>query len=134
MVALRDEYKAAPEDSLTRRASSVFFEVLDVLLRADTTVIAEAAFQDEVWRTNLKGLAELAHLRVVRCRVDPAVGRQRMTSRPTRLAHADSSVATDIGYYDNFAPVSLPVPTIDVDTSEGYAPPLDQILSFVTEV
>ena len=131
VLALGGEYEAAPGDSLTGRATAAFFEVVDLFLKAETTIIAEAAFQDWVWRPNLERLAELAHIRIVRCGVDPAIGRERMTSRPARLAHADSAVATDARYYDNFVPISVSAPTIDVDTSESYAPPLDRIVSFV---
>lgn len=133
VLTVGGRYSAVPGDSLARRATSAFFEVLEVLLKAQTTVIAEAAFQDAVWRPNLERLAGGADIRIIRCGVDPSIGRQRMTDRPARVAHADASVSTDAAYYENFAGVSLPVPTIDVDTSEDYAPPFEQIASFVED-
>ena len=131
VLAFGGEYEAVPGDSLTVRASSAFFHVLDVLLESEVTVVAEAAFQNDVWRPNVERLADLAHIRVVRCGVDPVVARKRMAARPGRPAHGDASVAADASYYDNFIPISLGVPTIDVDTSDGYAPPLDSIVSFI---
>jgi predicted kinase len=125
------EYVAAPADWLTQRASSVFFEVLRLLLEAEVTVVAEAAFQDQVWRPNLERLADSARIRIVSCKVNPTTGRKRTTGRPPRLAHIDASVVGDTDYYDAFVPVSLAAPTIDVDTSDGYEPTFDRIVSFV---
>lgn len=129
--ALGREYEAAPGDLPTRRASTVFFEILQSLLEARATVIAEAAFQDPTWRPNLERLADLARVRVVRCGVDPTVGRQRLMGRPRRAAHADTSVVADAVYHERFVAMSLAAPTIDVDTSDGYKPSFDQILSFL---
>lgn len=76
-------------------------------------------------------LDDLASIRVVRCHVGPVVGRQRMASWAPRPAHADSSVSEDAEYYAKYVPVSLGVPTIDVDTSNAYEPTLDEIVAFV---
>jgi predicted kinase len=130
--ALGDGFEPAPDDLLTQRATSVFFATVGLLLEAGVTVVAEAAFQDHVWRAGLEPLNSVAQTRIVRCRVDPVVGRQRMVGRVRRGAHADASVIDDAGYYDRFVPVSLPVPTIDVDTSDGYDPALERIVVFVS--
>jgi hypothetical protein len=60
-------------DELTARTLPVFFAVLDVLLRAGVTTVAEAAFHDHVWRPRLEPLRELAQLRIVNCTVDPGL-------------------------------------------------------------
>jgi hypothetical protein len=39
-----------PGDDLTARTLPVFFGVLEMLLRAGVTTVAEAAFQDRIWR------------------------------------------------------------------------------------
>jgi predicted kinase len=131
--ALDREYEAAPGDGPTQRASAVFFDVLRMLSEAGVSVVAEAAFQDHVWRPNLEPLAGRARIRVIRCTVDPAVGRRRMAGRVPRPAHTDDQVAADPRYYDDFVLVSLAVPTIDVDTSDGYDPPIDRIVAFAMD-
>lgn len=74
----------------------------------------------------------LARLRIIRCGVDPATGRQRVAGRPRRLAHPDASLIADADYYSSFAPLSLDLePTIDVDTTDGYEPSLGRIVAFV---
>ena len=127
---LGGDYEAAPGDWLTHSATLVFFEALRVLLEARVTLVAEAAFQDGAWRPNLEPLADLAHIRIIRCQVDPATARQRMNGRRRRVAHPDASLAGDAEYYDEFVPISMAVPTIDVDTSDIYEPPLDRIVAF----
>lgn len=123
-------FDAAPGDPLTRRATSVFFATLRLLLEAEVTHVAEAAFQDHVWRAGLDPIGDLAESRIVRCRVDPVVGRQRVADRPRRPAHADQSVVENAGYYDSFVPISLSA-TIDVHTSDGYDPSLEMVLAFL---
>ena len=131
--ALRGEYEAGPGDLVTERATSVFFESLRLLLEAGVTSVGEAAFQDPLWRANLEPLTDVARVRIIRCWVDPSTGRRRMTGRSQRQAHVDASVIADASYYDEFEPIALPVPTIDVDTSDGYEPSFDRIISFIED-
>lgn len=120
-----------PGDPLTKRTLAVFFGTLGLLLRAGVTVVAEAAFQNQVWRSNLERLHDLAHIKVVQCWVDSSVALQRMNDRQFRPAHADESVIADKDYFGKFVRLSLPVPTMDVDTTGGYEPTLDEIVAFL---
>jgi len=63
----------APEvgDELASRTLVVFFDAIRLLLAGGVTVVAEAAFQDQVWTPNLVSLAPLCALRVVQCHTDP---------------------------------------------------------------
>ena len=83
---------ARPGDELTRRTFPVFFAVLDLLLRSGVTTVAEAAFQDHVWRPRLEELRSLAEIRVVHCTVAADVAFARITRReqddPLRRVHA----------------------------------------------
>ncbi|MER6300716.1 AAA family ATPase [Kitasatospora sp. NPDC001539] len=118
---------------------AVFFEVLGVLVRAGVSVVAEAAFQDRVWRPGLEPLAAHAELRVVHCEVERALARRRIAARLAtgghRGAHADRELlAAPSGtgnLLDDFTPLSLPgVPRLCVDTAHGYDPPLAEIVAF----
>lgn len=93
--------------------------------------VIAAAFQDKLWRPNLEPLIDLgAKIRIVQCHTDPATARHRLDGRGPRSAHADGTVKDD-EYYASFQRVDLVVPSLDVDTTSGYQPSLDEVVRFV---
>ena len=129
----------APGDELTMRTLPVFFGVLELLLRAGVTTVADAAFQDHVWRPRLEPLRGLAHLRIVHCVVTHDVAFQRVLRRRqdslVRRAHADPRPGHDLAEFARhraaFDRVSVEAPWMEVDTTDGYKPGLDEIVRFV---
>jgi predicted kinase len=129
----------APGDELTARTLPVFFGVLELLLRAGVTTIADAAFQDRVWRPRLEPLRGLARLRIVHCVVTADVAFRRVLQRgednPPRSVHADPRSDRDLADFvrqrDAFDRVSVEAPWMEVDTADGYQPGLDEIVRFV---
>lgn len=137
MVHATGGFVAAPSDELTRRTLPTFFQVLQLLLRAGVTTVAEAAFQDRVWRPRLQPLGEIANIRVVHCQVTAETAlariRRRREENPARRAHADSSLrdrAVHALGHDGFDRVQLDVAELEVDTSNDYRPGLDEIVAF----
>jgi hypothetical protein len=98
--------------------------------------VAEAAFQDHVWRPRLEPLLGLAQLRIVHCVVDDDLADRRVHRRtqdhPLRRAHADLDPETS-RLRRTFTRVALDVPTLEVDTTDGYRPALNQIVAFVND-
>ncbi|MER6445321.1 AAA family ATPase [Streptomyces venezuelae] len=146
---IRDEIKqglvmstAADEpgenDLLDIPAMHAFFGTLGVLLEAGVTVVAEAAYQDRLWRPGLQPLTGIADLRIIRCTTPTPTIIERMTERVDsdrhRAAHGDRQLLTDIasGAYDpeGFVGISLDAPTLLVDTSDGYRPGVAEIGTF----
>lgn len=131
-------FEPGPDDPLNQRTLAAFFDVLGVLLRAGVTVVAEAAFQDRLWRPNLEPLADLAQIRVIRCTVDAAVAHDRIAHRAEhsthRAAHADhdllQAIAAGEHSVDSFVPICLDVPTLMVDTTHGYDPSVQDVVAF----
>ena len=123
MVHATGDFVAAPGDELTVRTLSTFFQVLELLLAAGVTTVAEAAFQDRVWRPRLQLLAELADIRVVHCRIPADLAwariRQRHNESPARRAHPD----THLGDRDAHAAArrhgSLPLPAMTTRRATG---------------
>ena len=119
-------------DELTRRTYPLFFDVVRRLLEAGVTVVAEAAFQDRLWRQGLEPLSSLAKFRIIRCAVSDDLARER---RLRRMALAGRAAHADAEWLDipasRFDPISLPVATLVVDTSNEYTPDLVEILRFV---
>jgi predicted kinase len=141
MVHATPGFVPGPGDELTVRTLPVFFGVLELLLRAGVTTVAEAAFQDRVWNPRLEPLQSLAQVRIVHCTVDADVAferiRQRRKDNPLRLAHADPDpgsprdAAERIRRHRTFHRVSVSAPSLEVDTTDGYLPSLSQIVAFV---
>ena len=87
------DFQGGHGDPLTQRTFPLFFDVLTMLVGAGVTVVAEAAFQDERWRTGLEPLVALAELRIIRCTVAPAAAFAHATGRTNHArAHGDSTI------------------------------------------
>jgi predicted kinase len=135
--AYDEEFRPAAGDALTEPTFTLFFDVLRLLLGGGVTVVAEAAWQDRLWRRGLEPIADLARLRIVQCHADAAVARERR--RTAAESGGGKAYARLIGdeledwqrAYASFERVSIPAPSIDVDTTDGYAPDLAAIVEFV---
>ena len=118
MVLASPGLKLREGDELTLRTFRTFFATVRLLLEAGVTTVAEAAFQDHVWRPQLEPLMELADVRVVQCISDEIVAHKRIGLRaaadPTRKAHSEAEAHRLLG--PNFVRLALDVPTLVVDT------------------
>jgi len=140
MARQHPDFTPARDDDLSRATNPVFFTVLATLLRAGVTTVAEAAFQDRLWRPGLEPLRPLARIRIVHCTVDPEVALQRSLRRraenPNRRAHADPTTADAARYLERlrtFDRVGLDTLSVEVSTTEGYQPPLAGLLAFISQ-
>lgn len=131
MVFSNHGFVPSTTDRLTMRTYGLFFETISLLLRAEVTLVAEAAFQHRLWVQGLAGVGDLATLKIVRCSVSADVARarqeQRLLTQSTRAAHADAEHLTQAAPFD---PIQLEAPTLDVDTSDGWRPDLSTIAEF----
>lgn len=128
----RDEIRegivlAGTPDPDMRHTYEVFAGTVTTLATDGVTVVAEAAFQDHLWRPILGPLLPRLPIRVIRCRVTPAVAVSRLAARPVhgRAAHRGTPVAADA-----WVPIALEAPTLVVDTTYGYAPAEEEIVAF----
>jgi len=118
----------------------VYFDLLENLLRSHITLVTEAAFQHSVWSPKLTAMQAIAKIKIICCSVDPQVAKTRFIERgaadPNRANFHDDLTAqlnadlaqTLIGQYE---PPKLDLPTLMVDTSDGYQPAIDEILAFI---
>ena len=131
------DFEPAAGDDLNQPTLRVFFDALRLMVMAEVTVVAEANFQDRLWRSGLEPLTELARLRVVQCHVDPAIARDRREAAADAGSgrfHARIIGDTVEDWEESFASferLSLAAPSVDVDTSHGFAPEIGEILRFV---
>ena len=126
---------------MNERTLETFFGVVRFLVDAGASVVAESAFQHRLWEQGLSPLLARARVRVVHCRVAAAVARKRIAARleevPARRAvHGDYSLSEPFESwkpkFERFDPVALPVPSIEVDTTDGYEPGVAEIVAFVS--
>jgi predicted kinase len=111
---------------------SIFFEILDFLLTKQISLVTEAAFQHQLWAAPLEELAQISQIKIIICTVDPHLARSRFVQRgladPNRLRfHGDGGIHSAPEY----DPPLLPMPTMEVNTSDGYHPSWNDIESFV---
>ncbi|MFK0047930.1 AAA family ATPase [Streptomyces sp. NPDC090741] len=139
MVMSAAAHQPGGDDPLNIPAMHAFFDTLSVLLQAGVTLVAEAAYQDRLWRPGLEPLTKIADLRIIRCTTPAPTIIERMTARadsdPHRAAHGDRELLADIatGAYspEGFVGISLDAPTLVVDTADGYRPGTPQIAAFI---
>ncbi|MFC9660052.1 AAA family ATPase [Nocardia sp. NPDC127606] len=125
-------------DELNMPTLTAFFDVLAVLVRAGVTVVAEAAFQRRLWVPNLLPLVPVADIRIIHCTASTSAIQDRIIRRaeinPHRQAHNDRDLIAEItaGSHsvERFESVDLDVPTLTVDTTDGYCPDLEAIARF----
>lgn len=130
------DFEAAPGDPLTQRTFPLFFDVLRLLVTGGVSVVAEAAFQDTLWRQGLEPLAAGVELRIVKCRVDASLSFERSAERGGRRpAHDDTARVAGAEEWARrlaaFEWISMRAPSIDVDTTHGYKPGIGDLVTFV---
>ena len=150
----RDEFKegfvhtmGGSHDSLGKningRLNEIFFTSVHYISSRNISLVIEAAFQHKVWEQNLRMLIDKANVVIIVCSVDPYLARSRFVERdladPTRerfhgggedyLPKNESDLLhKPIKQYN---PPKLNVPTLNVDTTDGYEPTLDDIVSYI---
>lgn len=151
-VLSRDEFKegyvhtmGGSHDSLGKdvngHLNDIFFETVAFASSKKISLVIEAAFQYSVWKPRLRSLANAATISLVVCSIDPHLARERCRKRALAdsarerfhgdkpaLAAKEGSEAP-IGQY---APLDSDIPTILVDTTNGYHPSIEEVITIVT--
>lgn len=118
------------------RTFELFYEVVDAHLRLGVSVIAETAFRPDFGAVDeLLSRQGSARLRLVRCETAGESWFDRFQARPPRVGHLDPEFAANVlaggGPDASVYRLELPgVPTLVVDTSDGYHPGLDDLVAF----
>lgn len=118
----------------------IFFDIVRVVLAKDISVVVEAAFQHKLWTPQLTPLTKIANVCIVVCTVDPHLAHSRFIERgladATRTRfHGDRLIdaAADEVPLGDYQPPEMELPTLTVDTTDGYTPGLEQIVAFVLQ-
>ncbi|MGZ6372601.1 MAG: hypothetical protein ACXWL8_04320, partial [Candidatus Limnocylindria bacterium] len=118
-------------------AYSVVHFVAQQLLEARTGLIIESNFRRGVSETELQPLLGWSDACLIQCIAVPEVVLRRYAERADRgerhAAHldADRAAALAVDLADGrFEPLDLAIPTLVVDTSDGWRPPYEEIRDF----
>jgi predicted kinase len=150
-VLSRDEFKEGYINTLrlahNQLNSSVdlhiydtFFEAINLLISKGISIVIEAAFQDKLWRPKLLDLSNKAEIKIVICKTNLDLIKARFTNRlsnnPNREKyHGDQSVNLSkekfISLIENYKPVNIDAPTLQVDTTDNYKPAIEEIINFL---
>jgi predicted kinase len=114
-------------------AYSVLFAVAERVLAAGHGLILETNFRSGISDSQLRGLARHAPTVVIVCRVPDPLRRKRFEDRAARgrhRVHIDSAVLDEWNEDDSEFLIDIGTPRLIVDTTDGYAPALDQVAAF----
>jgi predicted kinase len=115
-------------------AVALLYETGLAILKGGSGVIIESAFMREFVDELRPLLAATRSARLIRCSPPVGIAVERYRSRERHWVHFDRHRDDDIanriaeGDYD----LNLQVPTLDVDTSDGYRPELQRIVDFAS--
>lgn len=123
-------------DEVGREVYETFFQTIKLLLERRVTLVAEAAFQHKLWTPKLEPLRAIARIRIVLCDMEADLARARHAARgaadPARESfHPMPPTPAGAAAVFEFDAPHLDVPTLRVDTTDGYRPDLEAIVSFV---
>jgi hypothetical protein len=116
--------------------TDLFFQTILSLPKNNVSLIAEAAFQHNIWGPCLKPHAKVADIYILICNIEPQKAKERYLKRglddPTReYFHGDKAVqdarAGKKMVIAEYETPKLPYPTILVDTTDRYVPSIDEI-------
>lgn len=116
--------------------TDLFFQTISNLLKNNVSLIAEAAFQHNVWEPRLESLSKVADIYVFICYIEPQKAKERYLKRglndSTReYFHGDKAIqdvrAGKKVVIAEYETPKLPYPTILIDTTNKYIPSVDEI-------
>lgn len=128
----------AASRQIGRASYAVLFEIAANLLDATVGVIVESNFRRGHSEPDLLPLVKRASAILLHCRIshDETVRRylHRATHEDRHAGHFDQLAVADLAQdltAGKYEPLNLDVPTLVIDTTDGYSPDLNQIGRFV---
>ena len=120
--------------------TEIFFQTISSLLEKNISLIAEAAFQHNVWKQHLKLLDEIADIHIIICNTSAEMAKERFIKRgldnmEREYFHGDKAVqdareGKEMKITEYKEP-KLAYSTITVDTASGYKPTIAEIKKMI---
>jgi predicted kinase/diadenosine tetraphosphate (Ap4A) HIT family hydrolase len=114
-------------------AYTVLFTVAERILAAGQGLVLESNYRRGMSEPPLRALARLAPTVVVVCRAPDALRRKRYEERAgaRHRVHIESAILSEWVSDDASSLIDIASPRLIVDTTDGYSPTLEEIVSFV---
>lgn len=126
--------KGAPGGLLAQNALTTFFEVIELLLGRGVTVVADAFFPEELWKSQIAKLSLLAKINLVVCDVEDDIALERLERRRNADPYWDEfhnqPVNQKLMPATRYEPPELGVPTLIVSCRSEYNPEIESIYRF----
>jgi predicted kinase len=131
-----DPVGLSASNALGRASYAMLFLVADRLVQAGAGAIIESNFRRGLAEPELANLVGRAAAVLIHCRATPQLVLERVRTRAGSVArhrvHPDLDRLADLQREladGTFEPLELGIETIRVDTTNGYAPSLDELLA-----
>jgi predicted kinase len=132
-----ESFDEAASETVGAQAIALLKVTATALVRAGMSVILEANFRSSLAARDFAPFLAAADVRQVYCTLDIASILERYGDRLDRgerhPVHVDSSepseLETELRAKD-YDPLPLDIPTLIVDTADGFDPPVEEIISF----
>lgn len=130
------------DKSVDLHVYNTFFETIDLLISKRISIIAEAAFQNKLWKPKLLNLIDKAEIKIVICKANLDLIKIRFANRlsynPDREKyHGDQSLSLSKEQFtsliENYEPVNIDAPTLQIDTTDNYNPSIEEIINFIRQ-
>jgi predicted kinase/diadenosine tetraphosphate (Ap4A) HIT family hydrolase len=116
-------------------AYTVLFTVAERILAAGQGLVLESNYRRGLSEPPLRALARIAPTVVVVCRAPDALRRKRYEERAgaRNRVHIESAILAEWVSDDASSFIDIASPRLIVDTTDGYSPTLEEIVSFVRD-
>jgi adenylate kinase family enzyme len=127
------------DDSVALHIYESLFSAVDLLISKQISIIAEAAFQHKLWQPKLLSISDKAEIKVIVCKTGSALSKarymKRLASDPAReIFHSDKSGEEQaVALIEKYQPLRMDLPTIEVDTTDGYRPGIEELIDFIKQ-
>jgi uncharacterized protein len=128
-----DDQRASMGGPFGQLAFDATYEAIATLLRAGASVIVDQGWRRGRSEPELLPLVAASHAVLVHVSTTPNIALERADGRGHRrgLGPRDDTMAELSQKWNDFLPLKLNVPTLQVDTTASYQPSIDQIENWV---
>lgn len=131
------DFDEAESERLGAQAIALLLTIADALVGAGVSVVLEANFRADLAARQLEPFLARADVRHVYCTLDlPTIVeryQRRLQQDERHPVHVDTGDPQELVaaiQEKDYGPIRLEIPTLIVDTADGFDPPLDRIAAF----